>query len=125
MPLATKSCGEPKIDRHSLAVALLPNPDERSDRRLRVPWTAQKSAGLCLTVPDFGTAEETAQLLESWKAEVIVEVDGNVRDVALSGASPEGLDGLRKAILGWRFKPTTLDGRPVEVVTEISGPRIP
>ncbi len=106
-----------KIDRQSLAVTRLWSTDDIPDGTLRVPWLAQKSAALSVVLPDL-------HLPDSAKVDLTIDVYGNVRDVTLSGVSPETLDRLRNAILGWKFKPTFLDGRKVEVVTQIVGPGV-
>ncbi len=48
--------------------------------------------------------------------EAIIDKEGNVTDVKLLKSLPLGLgDAAAKAIMGWKFKPATLHGNPVDV----------
>jgi len=52
------------------------------------------------------------------KVVMVIATDDSVRDVEVGGLSGNLSTPIKKAILGWKFKPTIMDGKPTEVVTE-------
>lgn len=111
-----------QIDRQSLACTRIWPSGDKAGSRLRVPWEVQKTGVLYLAAADLGSREASERLVDVVEAEVTIDVYGRVIDVMLSGSNPEVLDRLRKTILSWKFKPTVLNGMPIEVVTRIVGP---
>ena len=51
------------------------------------------------------------------KLEAIIGIDGNVRDVRLISGHPMLVRAAMEAVAQWRYRPTRLNGRVVEVVT--------
>jgi protein TonB len=47
-------------------------------------------------------------------------VDGQIRNLQLQAGHPLLVAAARSAILQWRYRPTLLNGKPVEVVTTIT-----
>ncbi len=103
-----------EIDKTSLVVR--PVAEETPEKGiLPVPWTVQKNA-LVTFAPFRAQAEEVV------KARLVIDTRGNVASVLVSGA-PEGLSNeVKRAILNWKFKPTVLNGKQINVVTEFSAP---
>jgi TonB family protein len=48
-----------------------------------------------------------------------IGTDGAVRTVSLLGGPPLLVGAAEKAVLQWRYAPTVLDGKPVEVQKEV------
>jgi hypothetical protein len=56
-------------------------------------------------------------------AEVVIDRDGNLRDILTTISKNQGLhDGLRTQMKDWKFKPYLVDGAPVEVITTLEIP---
>jgi TonB family protein len=51
---------------------------------------------------------------------VIIDVDGNVKQVDILSGDPELAAAARDAVKQWRYRPTTLNGDPVEVDATVS-----
>ncbi len=45
--------------------------------------------------------------------------DGKIRDLQLVSGNPVLVQPARDAVKQWQYRPTTLDGEPVEVITQI------
>jgi protein TonB len=56
-----------------------------------------------------GTVEFTA----------IISKDGNIENLKLVRGHPLLVNAAREAVLQWKYKPTELNGQPVEVITDI------
>jgi protein TonB len=56
-----------------------------------------------------GTVEFTA----------VISKDGNIEDLKLVRGHPLLVNSAREAVLQWKYKPTELNGQPVEVITDI------
>lgn len=52
--------------------------------------------------------------------QAMIGVDGQIRDLQLQEGHPLLVAAARNAILQWRYRPTLLNGKPVEVVTTIT-----
>ena len=50
----------------------------------------------------------------------MIGVDGQIRNLQLQEGHPLLVAEARNAILQWRYRPTLLNGKPVEVVTTIT-----
>lgn len=50
---------------------------------------------------------------------MVVATDGRVEDVRVLSGDPTLADAAVAAVKKWRYRPTLLNGQPVEVVTEI------
>lgn len=66
--------------------------------------------------PDYPAAEERAQVEGSVTVRVLIGTDGRVKSVEKVRAASDAFFRTteRQALRHWRFKPATVDGRPVE-----------
>jgi TonB family protein len=53
---------------------------------------------------------------------VVIGTDGTVRQVSVSSGPPELVQAAIDAVKQWRYIPTTLNGNPVEVATQVDVP---
>jgi TonB family protein len=52
--------------------------------------------------------------------EAIITVEGTVRDIKVLSGEPALAAAAVDAVRQWRYQPTFLNGRPVEVITDIN-----
>ena len=50
---------------------------------------------------------------------VIIAKDGTIQNLTLISGHPLLIESARQAVTQWQYKPTLLNGEPVEVVTQI------
>jgi len=50
---------------------------------------------------------------------VIIDRDGNIQNIQLVSGHPTLVGAAMDAVKQWRYKPTLLNGSPVEVVTQV------
>jgi periplasmic protein TonB len=50
----------------------------------------------------------------------IISTDGTIESLTFAGGDPVFFESARNAVLEWRYKPTSLNGQPVEVDTMIT-----
>jgi protein TonB len=48
-----------------------------------------------------------------------ISKDGNIENLQLVSGHPLLVNAAKEAVLQWKYKPTLLNGEPVEVITEI------
>jgi protein TonB len=51
--------------------------------------------------------------------EVIIDKDGTVEDIKVLSGHPLLIESALEAVSRWRYQPTYLNGKPVEVLTEV------
>ena len=52
--------------------------------------------------------------------EAVIGADGRVKSVKVVSGHPLLVQAAKQAVIQWRYKPTLLDGQPVENTTQIS-----
>jgi protein TonB len=79
---------------------------------------------LCLSCPQptFPSLAKTAVVSDTVVLSVVVEKDGNVRDVRVTRGHQLLQQAAVDAVRRWRFKPVMLNGEPVEVEAPIPIP---
>lgn len=108
------------VDKTSLAVSVRSDADAAVERPLRVPWPAQRDGLIGSMGINVTDKEIAAHLHHSVHIRLTIDYDGSVRTIFVSGVTSDVSELLKKMILRWRFKPTVLDGRNVQVVTEFT-----
>ena len=69
--------------------------------------------------PHYPKEAEDAGVEGQVQMNVLVGKDGSVKDIELIRGAPMLSDAAVNAVWKWRYKPTTLNGQPVEVETEV------
>ncbi len=52
--------------------------------------------------------------------QAVIGADGQIRNLQLQEGHPLLVEAAKSAILQWRYRPTLLNGKPVEVLTTIT-----
>jgi|SRR5271165_2655115 len=99
-----------------------PETPEPAASGLRVPWGVQRAILIGFVAPDLTAKELAGHLLDRVEATLTIDTAGNVRQATVSGLPSISSGPLKSAILKWKFKPTILDGKLVEVTTAFSSP---
>jgi len=109
-----------QIDKNSLEAAELSNEVIDRVRALTVSWPVAKQGLITFVAPDLKSKDLSVHLQDAIKAVLIIDTAGNVREATVSGLPSSAAGPVKAAILKWKFKPTMLDGAPVEVSTAFS-----
>jgi protein TonB len=91
-------------------------------RRIRVGGNVQQANLISQTDPVYPEIAQQAGIEGTVLLEAIVGKDGSVVNsrVVNSLAHPFLVDAARDAVKQWRYKPTLLNGEPIEVVTTVA-----
>ncbi len=110
-----------EVDKSSLSMAALnTSPEKGGEKAFSVPWPVLRTA-LASFVPLDVTAKSVAPYAqETMKARLHIDTRGVVREAAVSGLPDPPSQLIRDVVLQWRFDPTILDGRNMEVTTEFT-----
>jgi len=105
-----------ELDKQTLVPERIPAPG--GAHALRVPWGFLRRTALSFTAPDLSSKQLYGHLQDKFKAFLVIDKSGAVRDVTITGLPDDVSRQIKPAILAWRFKPTVLNGVPTEVTTE-------
>jgi protein TonB len=72
------------------------------------------------TEPLYPPVAKAARIQGAVIFQAIIGADGQIRNLHLQEGHPLLVAAARTAILQWRYRPTLLNGKPVEVVTTIT-----
>ena len=79
-----------------------------------------KQGQLLLRVdPSYPTLARNQRVEGTVRLNVTIAADGSVRGVAVLDGPRLLVDAAEKAVLRWRYSPTLLDGKPIEVQREV------
>jgi TonB family protein len=90
--------------------------------RIRVSAGLQVQKLIKHVDPDYPPLARQARIQGSVRFQVTIAPDGHVADVKLVSGHPLLAPAAQAAVSQWQFKPTTLNGVPVEVVTQVDVP---
>lgn len=69
--------------------------------------------------PDYPKKARRAHVEGTVRLHAIIATDGSVKNLEVVSGDPLLVNAALKAVRQWRYQPTQLDGRPVEVDTTI------
>jgi periplasmic protein TonB len=69
--------------------------------------------------PTYPPLAKSARVQGAVKFTAIISKDGKIENLQLIRGHPLLVNAAKDAVLQWRYRPTLLNGRPVEVVTDI------
>lgn len=70
--------------------------------------------------PKYPSDAKKKRIQGTVKMHAIITKDGKIRDLKYISGPPELMDSALDAVRQWRYEPTLLEGKPVEVDTIIS-----
>jgi TonB family protein len=88
-------------------------------RRIRVGGNVQAANLIKKAVPKYPKEAKKAGIQGAVRFQVILSTDGTVQSLQLVSGHPLLVDAARGAIQQWVYRPTLLNGEPVEVVTTV------
>ena len=69
--------------------------------------------------PEYPESAKRSGLEGMVKLKAIISKEGSVRNLTTISGEAILVDAARQAVSKWRYRPTTLEGKPIEVLTEI------
>ena len=99
----------------------LPPPPSTTKRQARIIVGGEVEAAKLISgpAPEYPTLARMARTEGTVRLAAIISRDGTIRDLRVLGGHPLLINSAVEAVERWRYQPTLLDGKPVEVETEI------
>lgn len=88
-------------------------------QRLRVGGKVQESNLVHKVTPEYPAEAKAARVQGAVRFAAIIDREGDVANLQLTSGHPLLVDAALRAVKRWRYKPTLVNGVPVEVVTTI------
>ena len=98
----------------------LPPPPKAAPSRIRVGGNVQAASIVRQVMPIYPPIAKTAHISGTVMLHAIIGKDGSVQDLTYMSGPPLLMKSALDAVKQWRYKPTLLNGEPVEVDTTIS-----
>jgi len=95
------------------------SPKPRTPSRIRVGGNVQAANLIRKVVPVYPADAKNAGIQGTVRFQVIIGKYGQVQDVQLVSGDPALVQAAKDAVQQWVYKPTLLNGEPVEVVTTV------
>ncbi len=96
-----------------------PAPLADGTQRVRVGANVQQSNLVRRVIPAYPPLAKQARISGVVRFNAIIGTDGSVRDLQLISGHPLLVQAANSAVAQWLYKPTLLNGAPVEVITQI------
>lgn len=113
---------EPGADRLPLRLGL-PGTESpgssTSAQRIRVGGNVQSRMLVSQARPVYPPDAKEARIQGTVKLNAVLDVDGHVRELTVESGHPLLVPATLEAVRKWVYRPTLLDGKPVEVATTI------
>ena len=88
-------------------------------QRIRVGGNVQQANLIRKVQPIYPPLAKQARIQGTVKFTAIIGKDGTIQNLQLVTGHPLLVEAARQAVSQWQYKPTLLNGEPVEVVTQI------
>lgn len=98
----------------------MPPPPKPTTSRIRVGGNVQAAMIIRQVMPMYPPIAKTAHISGTVVLHAIIGKDGTVQDLQYVSGPPLLMKSALDAVKQWRYKPTMLNGEPVEVDTTIS-----
>jgi TonB family protein len=96
-----------------------PPPATATTKQIRVGGTVQAASLIRKVAPVYPALAKQARIQGTVHFQVIIGTDGIVRSVQLISGHPLLVEAAKNAIQQWVYRPTLVDGDPVEVITTV------
>jgi protein TonB len=104
----------------SLGSTALPPPPKATPTRIRVGGNVQAASLVHQVLPVYPQIAKTAHISGTVVLHAIIGKEGTVQNLEFISGPPLLMKSAMDAVSQWRYKPTMLNGEPVEVDTTIS-----
>jgi protein TonB len=88
-------------------------------KRIRVGGSVQRANLINQTRPVYPPLARQARIQGTVKLTAIISKDGSIQKLEVLSGHPLLIPAALQAVKEWRYKPTLLNGEPVEVVTQV------
>ncbi len=96
-----------------------PPPKAATPKRIRVGGQVEQAMQIFAPKPEYPPLAKMARIQGVVRLEALIDKDGTIKDLKMVSGHPLLVKSALEAVSRWRYKPTLLNGDPVEVVTEI------
>jgi TonB family protein len=93
--------------------------EQPTPTRIRVGGNVQAANLIKKVAPSYPEQARAGRVQGTVRFTVVIGADGTIKEVQLVSGHPLLVDAAAQAVRQWRYKPTLLNGRAVEVVTQI------
>jgi periplasmic protein TonB len=97
-----------------------PPPPKAAPQRIRVGGQVQQANLIHQVMPQYPQIAKTAHISGTVMLHAIIGKDGTVQNLTYESGPPLLMRAAMDAVRQWRYRPTLLNGEPVEVDTTIS-----
>ncbi len=94
-------------------------PKPVAPQRIRVGGNVQKAMQLFTPSPVYPPLAKQARIQGVVKLNAVISKEGNIEQLTVVSGHPLLIPSALDAVKKWRYKPTLLNGEPVEVITQI------
>jgi protein TonB len=91
----------------------------RTPQRIRVGGNVQAANLIRKVIPVYPALAKQARIQGTVKFQAIIGKDGTIQNLQLVSGHPLLVASAQQAVSQWVYRPTLLNGEPVEVVTTI------
>jgi protein TonB len=96
-----------------------PKPKAAPTAPIRVGGNVQQANLISQPKPQYPPLAKAARVQGTVKFQATISKDGSIQDLQLLGGPPLLVQAAQQAVLQWKYRPTLLNGEPVEVITTI------
>jgi protein TonB len=96
-----------------------PAPKQPAVVRMPIGGDVQAAKLVRQLTPAYPALAKAARISGTVRLEAIIGIDGTVQNVRATSGHPMLVPSALDAVRQWVYKPTLLNGRPVEVITQI------
>jgi TonB family protein len=93
--------------------------DRTAPQRIRVGGNVQQANLIQKVTPHYPPQAKQDRMQGKVQFTVLIGKDGHVQNVELVSGEPVLADAAKEAVAQWVYKPTLLNGQPVEVLTQV------
>jgi periplasmic protein TonB len=101
------------------AVNVPPPPKPAATPRVRIGGTIEEARLVFGPKPDYPQLARMARVEGTVRLEAVISKDGTVGELKVLNGNPLLIPAALEAVARWRYRPTLLNGEPVEVLTEV------
>lgn len=91
----------------------------QANNPIRVGGNVQQADRTAAVAPSYPAEAKEKRIEGTVSLEILINKDGRVAHASLISGPPELVQASVDAVLQWVYKPTLLNGQPVEVVTTV------